>query len=88
MSTAISWRRGYVLGVWAYCLTPNHVRLIFVPDCGDTFARAIAAKHRRYCSAVNARLRVTGRPFQSRFASLARDDEAPKRGCISCHGFL
>ena len=62
------------LAVWAYCLMPNHVHLIVVPEDEDGLGRAIGEAHRRYTNFVNARGRWTGHLFQSRFASVAMDD--------------
>ncbi|MGD0642776.1 MAG: transposase [Roseiarcus sp.] len=60
---------------WAYCLMPNHVHLILVPDRQEALGRALGETHRRYSSVVNARLRVTGHLFQARFGSAAMDEE-------------
>ena len=60
---------------WAYCLMPNHVHLILVPDREEALGRALGETHRRYSSVVNARLRVTGHLFQSRFGSVVMDEE-------------
>ena len=60
---------------WAYCLMPNHVHLILVPDRKEALGRALGETHRRYSSVVNARLRVTGHLFQSRFGSVVTDEE-------------
>lgn len=62
------------LAVWAYCLMPNHVHLIVVPEDEDSLGRAIGEAHRRYTNFINARGRWTGHLFQSRFASVAMDD--------------
>jgi putative transposase len=63
------------VGVWAYCLMPNHVHLILAPSTADGLARALGKAHRRYSAFVNARLRVTGHLFQSRFGSVVMDEE-------------
>jgi putative transposase len=60
---------------WAYCLMPNHVHLILVPDRQESLARALGETHRRYSTAINARLGVTGHLFQARFGSAAMDEE-------------
>jgi REP-associated tyrosine transposase len=60
---------------WAYCLMPNHVHLILVPDREEALARALGETHRRYSSVINARLRVTGHLFQSRFGSAVMDED-------------
>ena len=41
--------------VWAYCLMPNHVHLIAVPQSEDGLARAIGEAHRRYTRRINFR---------------------------------
>jgi len=63
------------VAVWAYCLMPNHVHLILTPRTPEGLGRALGKTHRRYSSFINARLRVTGHLFQSRFASAAMDEE-------------
>ena len=60
---------------WAYCLMPNHVHLILVPDRPESLARALGETHRRYSTAINGRLGVTGHLFQARFGSAAMDEE-------------
>ncbi len=49
---------------------PNHVHLILTPTTADSLARALGKAHLRYSAFVNARLRVTGHLFQSRFGSV------------------
>ena len=34
--------------IWAYCLMPNHVHLIAVPESEDGLRKAIGETHRRY----------------------------------------
>ena len=63
------------VAVWAYCLMPNHVHLVLVPDRAQALGRALGETHRRYSSTINARLRVTGHLFQARFGSVAMDEE-------------
>jgi len=63
------------VSVWAYCLMPNHVHLILTPTTADGLARALGKAHRRYSAFVNARLRVTGHLFQSRFGSLVMGED-------------
>ncbi len=36
------------VAVWAYCLMPNHVHLVLVPEQVDGLRRALAETHRRY----------------------------------------
>jgi putative transposase len=43
------------VAIWAYCLMPNHVHLIAVPQSEDGLARAIGEAHRRYTRRINFR---------------------------------
>ncbi|QCI67846.1 transposase [Phreatobacter stygius] len=63
------------VAVWGYCLMPNHVHLILVPDASTGLARALSETHRRYTAYVNARARQTGHLFQGRFGSVALDED-------------
>ena len=63
------------VSVWAYCLMPDHVHLILTPTTDDGLARALGKAHRRYSAFVNARLRVTGHLFRSRFGSVVMDED-------------
>ena len=60
--------------VWAYCLMPNHVHLIVVPESEDGLRRAIGEAHRRYTRHVNFRKRWHGHLWQGRFASYVLDE--------------
>jgi putative transposase len=59
------------VGVWAYCLMPNHVHLILVPVRDDSLGRAIGEAHRRYSAFINGRAGWSGHLFQGRYASVA-----------------
>jgi putative transposase len=61
--------------VWAYCLMPNHVHLILTPATPEGLGRALGETHRRYSGVINARLRVTGHLFQSRYGSVVMDED-------------
>jgi putative transposase len=61
--------------VWAYCLMPNHVHLILTPADQKGLGRAVGEAHRRYTNFINARGRWTGHLFQSRFSSVAMDED-------------
>jgi putative transposase len=60
--------------VWAYCLMPNHVHLIAVPNTEDGLRRAIGEAHRRYTRRVNLRENWRGHLWQGRFASFVMDE--------------
>jgi putative transposase len=60
--------------VWAYCLMPNHVHLIVVPDSEDGLRRALGEAHRRYTRRINFREGWRGHLWQGRFASFAMEE--------------
>jgi len=60
--------------IWAYCLMPNYVHLIAVPESEDGLRRAIGEAHRRYTRYVNFRQKWTGHLWQGRFASFLMDE--------------
>ncbi len=61
--------------VWSYCLMPNHLHLILTPTTPEGLGQALGETHRRYSSVINARLRVSGHLFQSRYGSVVVDEE-------------
>ena len=67
------WCGAHKVKIWAYCLMPNHVHLIAVPQSADGLARAIGEVHRRYTCMVNFREGWRGHLWQGRFASFVLD---------------
>jgi len=63
------------VAIWAYCLMPNHVHLIAVPDSADGLRRAIGEAHRRYTRSINFREQWRGHLWQGRFASFLMDEK-------------
>ncbi len=61
--------------IWAYCLMPNHVHMIAVPEHEDSLSRAIGEAHRRYTVAINSREDWRGFLWQGRFASAVMDEQ-------------
>ncbi len=68
------WCGAHSVEVLAYCLMPNHVHLIAVPQSADGLARAIGEVHRRYTRMVNFREGWRGHLWQGRFASYVLDE--------------
>ena len=60
--------------IWTYCLMPNHVHLIAVPDNENSLAKAIGEAHRRYTRHINFRKGWRGHLWQGRFASYPMDE--------------
>ena len=67
------WCAKYKVQVWAYCLMPNHVHLIAVPETKDGLNLAIGEAHRRYTRRVNFREGWRGHLWQGRFSSFILD---------------
>ena len=59
--------------IWFYCLMPNHVHLIAVPQSEDGLRRAIGEAHRRYTRRINFREGWRGHLWQGRFSSYVMD---------------
>jgi len=62
------------VSIWAYCLMPNHVHLIAVPQTVESLRQAIGEAHRRYTRYVNFRENWRGHLWQGRFASYVMDE--------------
>jgi len=68
------WCRKCQVDIWAWCLMPNHVHLIAVPQSEEGLARAIGEAHRRYTRRINFREKWRGHLWQERFASFPLDE--------------
>jgi len=61
------------VAVWAWCLMPNHVHLVVVPETAEGLAPAVGRAHWRYTRAINFREGWRGYLWQGRFASCPMD---------------
>jgi putative transposase len=68
------WCRQEGVEVWAYCLMPNHVHLIAVPQSEASLRRGVGQAHRRYTRRINFREKWRGYLWQGRFASFVMDE--------------
>ena len=62
------------VAVWAYCLMPNHVHLVVVPERSDSLAQLFRHVHRRYSRRINFREQWRGHLWQERFHSFVMDE--------------
>jgi len=60
--------------IWAYCLMPNHVHMIVVPDEKQSLAKLFGTAHHRYAKRVNALHDWRGHLWQERFFSVVMDE--------------
>jgi putative transposase len=74
LSLMAEWCRKCDVAIWAYCLMPNHVHLIAVPEAEEGLRLAIGEAHRRYPAMINRRQKWTGHLWQGRFSSFPMDE--------------
>lgn len=63
------------ISLLSYCLLPNQVHLIVLPEESEMMARAIGETHRRYTCFINERKKWRGHLFQDRFFSYPMDEQ-------------
>ncbi|MBW2100048.1 MAG: transposase [Deltaproteobacteria bacterium] len=68
------WGMKFQVETWAYCLMPNHIHLIVVPETKDGLTPAIGEAHRRYTRRVNFREGWRGHLWQGRFSSFIMEE--------------
>ncbi|NLV45121.1 MAG: transposase [Candidatus Hydrogenedentes bacterium] len=62
------------LSIWAYCLMPDHVRLIAVPGSEESLGGAIRDAHSAFAMRHNRNQGDAGPVWQDRFSSCVLDD--------------
>ena len=65
----------YGIQFWAYCLMPNHVHLIAIPETAESLNKGIGETHRLYTRRINARMDWKGYLWQGRFSSFPMDEK-------------
>ena len=65
----------YGIRFWAYCLMPNHVHLIAIPDTSESLTKGIGETHRLYTRRINNRMDWKGYLWQGRFSSFPMDEK-------------
>ena len=63
------------LAILGYCLMPNHVHLILVPQRQDSLRTALRNTHGRYAAYLNTRQATSGHVWQGRYFSCPMDDD-------------
>ncbi len=64
----------YGLKFWAYCLMPNHVHLIAVPEKRDSMNLTLREAHKKYTSQINIQRNWRGSLWQGRYYSFPLED--------------
>ena len=62
------------LAIWAYCLMPNHIHLVAVPEREESLGLALRDAHGVYAMYFNSRTRLSGHVWQGRFHSCPLDE--------------
>lgn len=62
------------LSFLVYCLMPNHVHYIAIPQNDDSLAKTFNITHMRYSQYFNRKKRAFGHLWQGRFYSCVLDD--------------
>ena len=60
--------------LWAYCLMPNHVHLVVVPETEEGLCDLFSKAHRDYTRRINFREGWRGHLWQERFHSFVMDE--------------
>jgi len=84
MDFMAAWCDQHHVDIWAYCLMPNHVHLIAVPETKEGLSRAIGEAHRRYTREINLRENWRGYLWQGRFSSFIMDE----RYLVACARYV
>ncbi len=61
--------------IWAYCLMPNHVHLVVVPQHTGSLSTLFSEAHRRYTCRINSREGWRGHLWQERYHSCVMDEQ-------------
>ena len=66
--------RQYGLDIWAYCLMPNHIHAVVVPQNPLALARTFNLVHMQYAQYINQKTNSTGHVWQGRYFSCVLDE--------------
>ncbi|MCX5782349.1 MAG: transposase [Elusimicrobia bacterium] len=76
--------KSYGLGILAYCLMPNHVHFVVVPESEDSMGKVFKYAHMKYSQYYNKKMRTQGHLFQGRFFSSVMDE----RHTLACARYI
>lgn len=64
----------YGVEIWAYCLMPNHVHLIAIPEKEESLSKAMGRGHEAYSRYINFKHKWRGLFWQARYQSFPMDE--------------
>ena len=60
--------------IWAYCLMPNHIHVVAVPQTDSGLSSMLRDTHQRYAAEFNSRSKTSGHLWQGRYYSCVLDE--------------
>ncbi|MCD6217129.1 transposase [bacterium] len=75
LSLLKKYARKHDLTILGYCLMPNHIHLVVLPNHEDSMAKAIGVAHNNYARALNQMFGRCGHLWQARHYSCPLDDK-------------
>ncbi|MCX5782617.1 MAG: transposase [Elusimicrobia bacterium] len=76
--------KSYGLVILAYCLMPNHVHFIVIPEKEDSMGNVFKYAHMKYSQYYNKKMCTQGHLFQGRFFSSVMDE----RHTLACARYI
>lgn len=67
--------RRHGVEIWSYCLMPDHVHLIAIPQEKNSLSNCLRVAHGRYTKYINRRTDNSGQFWQGRYASHLLDEQ-------------
>jgi len=61
--------------VLAWCLMPNHIHIVLVPNHEDDLRALFSPLHTAFAGEINRKYQLSGHLWQDRYASIALDEE-------------
>jgi putative transposase len=66
--------RKFDLDIWAWCLMPNHIHVVAVPNSNEALSRTFNTVHMQYAQYHNRRQEASGHLWQGRYFSCLLDE--------------
>ena len=74
LSSATALLRAHPVEILAYCLMPNHIHAVVIPQRPDSLSAFFGKLHQRYAKVTNLRYEWAGHLWQNRFFSVVMDE--------------
>lgn len=64
----------YEVEIWTYCLMPNHIHLVLLPNDETSISKVVGLTHKKYSLYLNQKMDWKGTLWESRFKSYGMDE--------------